>query len=243
MTRVVTFDDYQPLVRFDSIPWTKVNIWEGASQNGPWIKIDMKNISPVDADPSNPAVRSFTTSLAALPVGAWYYLEFEDAFSNKSPTAPEQDAPSPAASYLPLVSDVGALLRARTKDRYGNEVGTFNENTRPTFDEVQRLIETAAGDVTDLIDYDIPLESYRAASGVIALGAAMLVELSYFPEQVAADKSAYQEYKDLYDAYLERLLAAVEREAAEEVTGEVPTYGNMAAFGFPTVEALLPKRM
>jgi hypothetical protein len=32
----------------------------------------------------------------------------------------------------PSVLDVAALLRARTKDSTGHEVGTFNDYTRPT---------------------------------------------------------------------------------------------------------------
>lgn len=239
----VSFEDYQPLPRFPPVvtPWTLVHIQESAAQDGPWTTIDTFALSPLDSDPADPAIRSFSTDNATLSEG-WYRVVFEDAIGNTSPTTPEHNKPSDAASYLPLVSDIGALLRARTKNVLGVEVGTFTEDTRPTFEEVQRLIEQAAGDVTALVDYDIPLETYRQASGVIALGAAMLVELSYFPEQVAANKSAYEKYKELYDEYLERLLAAVEREAAEEVGGETPMIGGgYPAYAFPTAEGLWGK--
>ena len=37
---------------------------------------------------------------------------------------------------MPSVADVGALLRVRTKDINGEEVGTFNDDTRPTSAQV-----------------------------------------------------------------------------------------------------------
>jgi hypothetical protein len=41
----------------------------------------------------------------------------------------------------PSVADVAALLRARTKDVNGEEIGTFNDDTRPTSAQVLTLIE------------------------------------------------------------------------------------------------------
>jgi hypothetical protein len=40
---------------------------------------------------------------------------------------------------VPSVLDVAALLRARTKDVNGVEVGTFTDDTRPTSSQVLRL--------------------------------------------------------------------------------------------------------
>lgn len=240
---VITFVDYVPLARHDGKPWTKANIYEAVVETGPWDLIETIPLVPIDPYPNNPMIRSFTTELATLTQG-WYMLEFEDATGDKSPTDPIHDVPNPAETYLPMVSDVGALLRARTKDTRGNELGTFTADTRPTFDEVLRLIDQAAGDVTALTDYDIPKECYWQAAGVICLRAAMLVELSYFPEQVATNRSAYQHYKELYDDMLERLIGAVEREAAEEITGEQPPMsGGVPQWGFPPAEPLWPKVM
>lgn len=239
---VVTFVEYQPMARFDALPWTMVHIQEAAEVDGPWTTIETITFLDPDVNPADPKVRSFTTEEGTLENG-WYQLIFEDADGDQSPTDPIHNVPDLAEGYLPLVSDIGALLRARTKDSMGQELGTFTSNTRPTYDEVQRLILQAAGDVTSLTDYDIPVEVYRQASGVIALRAAMLVELSYFPEQVATGRSAYNQYKEMYDDMLARLMIAVEREAAEEVTGELPAQGNVPVFGFPVVEGLLYKRM
>jgi hypothetical protein len=47
--------------------------------------------------------------------------------------------------------------------------------------------------------------------------AVMLVELSYFPEQVKADRSAYEDYRDLWNELMGALIDA----AAECRGGEV----------------------
>ena len=44
---------------------------------------------------------------------------------------------------------------------------------------------------------------------MIALRAAMFVELSYWPEQVNADRSAYHEYERLYTDGMEALLKSI----------------------------------
>jgi hypothetical protein len=47
----------------------------------------------------------------------------------------------------PSVADVAALLRARTKDVNGDEIGTFNDDTRPTSAQVITLIDEAVVDI------------------------------------------------------------------------------------------------
>lgn len=239
---VVSFVEYQPLPRFDGQPWTKVIIKESSDQDGPFNQIDEIVFGDPDVDPSNPKIRSFTTDNAVYEEG-WYILTFESANGGQSPTTPIFNTPSLAIGYLPLVSDIGSLLRARTKSTLGVELGTFTTDTRPTFDEVMVMIDIAASDVTAKVDYDLPVETYTQAKDLIALRTAMLVELSYFPEQVAQNKSAYAEYKVLYDDGLERLVEAVTREAAEEIGGESAMLGNMPAFGFPSAEPLWTKVM
>jgi hypothetical protein len=240
---VVSLIDYLPLPRYDNVPWTKAIIQEGAIEDGPFNTIETITFVDPDVDPKNPKIRSLTTNDATFAQG-WYRVIFQDGANNQqAPTAPILNAPGLADSYLPMISDVGALLRARTKDTNGNEVGTFTPDTRPTDDEVLLLIDQAASDVTSLIDYDIPVETYTQAKDVITLGAAMRVELSYFPEAIGADKSAYIYYRDMYRESLERLLAAVERESMEDISGEGPMLGQVPAYGFPAAEGLWTKMM
>lgn len=137
---------------------------------------------------------------------------------------------TPAIPYLPTVDDVGALLRARTKDTFGNEVGTFNANTRPTDVEVAELIDQAAQEVAMFIDTDIPDSANTLASSVVAIDAAMLVELSYWPETVGTTNSAYDRYKELFDLKIVQLQAAVTREELQE--GDA-VYAGDVQYQFP----------
>jgi hypothetical protein len=133
----------------------------------------------------------------------------------------------------PDVSDVGALLRARTKDLNGAELGTFNDDTRPTGAQAQALCVHASDEVyAELGPYANLAASIKfSARRLVALRAAMLIELSYFPEQVRSDKSAYERYRELYEATLPRL-----REAARETAdGDDAQPGDslLPKYGFP----------
>lgn len=112
-------------------------------------------------------------------------------------------------AYRPRVEDVAALVRARTKPTDGQvPLGTFNETTYPTGEQVESLITQAVLEVDARIGTVGPTLRARAGN-VAALYAAMLVELSYFPEQIDTDQSPYDRLKELYDQALAGLLAAV----------------------------------
>ena len=81
----------------------------------------------------------------------------------------------------PSVLDVAALLRARTKDSNGYEVGTFNDDTRPTSSQVLTLIDQAVADVQAWLGPSPPAELADAARVAAALDTACLIELSYYP--------------------------------------------------------------
>jgi hypothetical protein len=97
----------------------------------------------------------------------------------------------------PSVADVAALLRARTKDVNGEEIGTFNDDTRPTSSQVITLIEEAVGDIEARMGATPPAALADAGRSSAAMMAACLIELSYFPEQVRSDRSAFREYWEL----------------------------------------------
>lgn len=141
--------------------------------------------------------------------------------------------PAPVAeAATPTVAEVGSLLRARTKDNVGNELGTFTPNTRPREDAVLSLIQQAANEVGMRVGFETPAVVWPSVRWMIALRAAMLIELSYFPEQVRSDKSAYDRYERMYNSQIDALEEAV-REAG---SGEDPGEGDDAklpSFGFP----------
>jgi len=217
---VITFEDYTPPPKYDGIAWSEIHIQESASESGPWTEIDVQSLSPVDADPTEPMARSFTTDQATLPNG-WYQIIFRDpAASTALPTTPVQNVPDETMPYLPTLADIGAIMRARTKTVNGDEIGTFNDETRPTGEEVNRIIMQAASDVTSGVDTDIPESAYRWARQAITYRAAKLIEISYFPEQIATGRAPYPEYNALFDEALGWLKEAIGRELAEETLGE-----------------------
>lgn len=95
------------------------------------------------------------------------------------------------------VDEVAVHIRARTKDKNGNELGTFTPDTRPTDVQVEeaiaqavKLLHTVVGGVGE--------ECADGARAAVALGAAADIERSYFPEQSRSDRSVYQFLRDAY---------------------------------------------
>jgi hypothetical protein len=135
--------------------------------------------------------------------------------------------------------DVARLLRARTKDSSGEELGEWTDDTRPTLDEVQDIVDLAVDELTSAIGgADVPDACTRGARSTSALLASMLVELSYFPEQVRSDRSAYSEYKDLYDKQLALLQECVNAGGAGADAGGVGTgFHNVPVIPVTTAQA------
>lgn len=123
----------------------------------------------------------------------------------------------------PSVEDVAALLRARTKDAEGREVGTFNDETRPNAEQVELHIDAALGLVSLRIPLTVPEQWQPAVATLVAYRAALRIEKSYFPEQVRTDRSAYDQ---LREEYLDDLRALEEALAG---AGESGGYGKTGA--------------
>jgi hypothetical protein len=110
-------------------------------------------------------------------------------------------------SARPTVDDVALFIRARTKDDQGNEVGTFDDATRPTSDQVERHIDKAQA----LVELRLPALDLLpdvlmpAVAVVIALETACQVEKSYWPEQLQTGRSPYEQLRAEADAALTAL--------------------------------------
>ena len=197
----------------DGNPWTQVLIYEAASQNGPWTLIDTQNLSAlpggVDVDPKQPQSRSFTTVQAQLVEG-WYQVNFKDAAAHVAVFDPIHNVEDLPQEWLPTITDVALLTITRTKDKYGNELGTFTSATRPTNVQTSEIIVDAADKVTDTIGSNIPEVLWRDAAAVIAERAAMDIELAYFPEQVNTDRSPYRLLEQQYEKDLATLAKQVQ---------------------------------
>lgn len=156
-------------------------------------------------------------------------------------TPPYPDISGPTPEGLPAVSDIGALLRARTQDSNDQELGTFTDDTRPTDKEVERIIAQASsvvygatGDVSTLECQGMEETIKESAKYLISLLAACLIELSYFPEQVRSDRSAFQGYYDIFTGPMG--MTALLDSVAECRGGEVEADGTgpaRASWAFP----------
>lgn len=121
-----------------------------------------------------------------------------------------------AEDWLPTLEQVSDLVRARTRDDLGTEVGVFDENTRPTAESVTRLIAAEApivlvrtGDPAALECPDAPTVR-TAVANVIAKRVAAIIEASYRPDEVADGRTV----ADFYQGSMKDDLEAIEKAAA-----------------------------
>lgn len=133
---VVTFRDYVPPARYDEptpIAWTEARIEEGESVTGPWVELETITLDPVDADPTDPAVRNFTTELASDTAGLWYRVVFVDADGDEAqPTQAIQNTAT--FSTYATVDELARLLKIRAPS---------SEQTVA----LERVLTTAAGEI------------------------------------------------------------------------------------------------
>jgi hypothetical protein len=181
----VTFDGYHPSDRPNEQPWTVAYIFEAPEETGPWTFIDQLEFNPEG---------TYTTEFSTLPY-AWYKIIFSDDSGDRQETQPQYNG----LPWEPSVQDVADLLMSRVRTSGGQYVGTFDETTLPTGAQVQRLIEKATERVAGKLGTNLSGEAAEDAANIAAIGAAMFVELSFFPEQIDSDRSPYSEYKELWD--------------------------------------------
>jgi hypothetical protein len=118
----------------------------------------------------------------------------------------------------PTPDDVATILRARTKDLTGTELGTFTADTRPTDTEVARIIDLAYAEVTGRCGLYIGSSCAAGAKSLVVIRAAAWIELSYFPEQVRSDRSVYAELVAQFDPGVQAVMDCV--------AGNVPDPGD-----------------
>lgn len=231
--RVVSFYDVQPIPRYDGVRWTNVTVGEAAGQDGPFTIIDNITLSPVDMDPAHPMVRQITTEQAVLDAG-WYQLTFVDASGDiQQPVVPLWDSPDANQAWLCTVYDVALKDLSRTRDSYGNMVGTFTQDTTPKDDQVVAMIQRLGPAVADAIGDVIPTAFFDDAQNVLATRVAMQIELDYYPDQVNTGRSIYPQLEKMYETELARLQTAITSSSGGEVD---PTgAAGHAQWSFPAV--------
>ena len=133
----------------------------------------------------------------------------------------------------PSVDDVAAIIRARTKDSNGNEVGTFTDETRPTAAQAQEAIDHQVIALHTKVGRIGP-GCAGVAQIAVAYGAAAEIELSYFPEQSRQDRSPYQYLIARYEEYADGVAACVAGNLPDTPDPDDPDattyrYGTLAA--------------
>ena len=149
MAQVITFEDYRPIARYDGLAWTQARIEESdtdtLSATTVWAELETKTISPLDADPTNPAYRSFTTELASDTDDLWYRIVFVDASGDESlPTTPVQNSDTRVDLYA-SVTELARILKIRAP--------TAEQETA-----MERVLLAAAGEINSEIDVDADTE-------------------------------------------------------------------------------------
>lgn len=186
---VVTFERFRPPARFDSLPWTDVLIQEADTEDGTYTQIDSIALSPVDADPSEPDYRDFTTQNGTADE-LWYRIVFKDADGDLStPSLPIQNAPFDGVTVdeaYATSSELAAILQVNA---------TSNE------DALNRVLLAAAGEIvtetgrSDFTGWELDLvaqvnlaraeelwKQMKAPWGVVILGGA-----EFGPTRIARD--------------------------------------------------------
>jgi molybdopterin converting factor small subunit len=142
-------------------------------------------------------------------------------------------------NYRPTTADVGVLLRARLVDGYGKRLTDWDSTTTPTDTEVDEQIDEAIGEVSQEIGYIVPDDRVDQALRVVQILAAANVELSFFPEQAAANNSMYDKLMARYTTMIAGLEQSISSEDTVEmgppISGSGSFVGN-AYWGFPPAQ-------
>lgn len=160
----------------------------------------------------------------------------EQLLVHPAPTA----LPTPPPSVMPTTADVATVIMSYAKDGVGAYVGDFTTDTIPTAAQVNRIAAQVAEDVFADIDTDIPEESWGAVRTLIAIGTAMRVVLSFYPEAASGPRSPYDNIKTLYDQQMLRVEKSLLREQTELISGE---QGAPVLYSFPDVDDLWTRAM
>lgn len=142
----------------------------------------------------------------------------------------------PDQNYQPTVQQVADHLQSRTRDKFGALQKTFNANTTPTDQDVNRIILQASTKVADEIGDQVPAAAIDDAADLVAIRAAMMIEMSYFSDQVETQRSPYNMLTAEYERELPRVLVAVQTAAEPNGGGVIgPEVGNRPSYSFPPV--------
>ena len=123
--------------------------------------------------------------------------------------------PVDLAEVTPTVDDVAQLERTRTFDEYGNELITFTDETRPTADEVLRVITDSVPIVMGSLPTVFDPAHWPKARSLIAIYCAMVIEGSWFKEQALARGLTVMPWESEYNAAQKALEDTINEDRAQ----------------------------
>ena len=109
-----TFESYSPPRRYDGQPFTIAEIREAATEDGSYTTIESINLFPVDADPTAPASRNFTTALATI-VDGWYVIRWVDAGGSSFDSDPVQYVTTGDSSATEIKEKIGRMVESTSE--------------------------------------------------------------------------------------------------------------------------------
>lgn len=218
MSTVHTLFNSEPPGRTDDLPWSQVRFEESLTGEEPVVVADTQDLElPLDTNPEEPQLRDLTwLSDNQIVYVRLVFLDENDDESLPTNFVLDDGETELVVTWAPTMAQVATFLRARTKDSNGNELGIFNANTRPTNTQAIELTSQAINDVVGQLGIAIPTRVQEIATSVATIGAAMLIELSYFPEQVARNNSPYEELNSLYKTRMRAAREAIERAGSSD---------------------------
>lgn len=117
-----TFENYRPPRRYDDLPFVAADVMESATRDGSYALVEAITLDPVDADPSDPASRDFTTNDATLADG-WYIVRWRDGDGATFDADPVYFPPTTGVAFA-TSADVSARLGRDLTDAEVVQVGS-----------------------------------------------------------------------------------------------------------------------
>lgn len=234
MTYLRTFTDFAPPERQDGVSFNKVRIRENAVATfSTSTLIDTYNFPTLDTDPSNPALRSFSTTMATIAQDGFYWLVWEDASGTQYISDPVQIG----ASSLSIIETLVRSEMPMTWDGLAKDIYLGLATLRLRIENVKAMILPAATATQDESAYSNVLRAYvskRAALDLIPTG----IEF-WMRQKTSLSATGTNENKTLPDPIaglrelakrlaieVENLAGNVDIVQATQIMGEAPAISN-----------------
>lgn len=120
------------------------------------------------------------------------------------------------ATIVATVDEIASYIRVRTRDVNGDEVGTFNTDTRPTADEATVKAQQASRYVS--LKLGAPLSAWVTANlatitDLSAIYAAWMIETSFYDDGTTEEESLAESLEQQWTDTLSALVASIDNEA------------------------------